>query len=87
VRKVLKLGNDLRLYDASRHSYASNLVNSGVSLFKVSKLLGHTSMKTTEKYAHADLEHLRIEIDKVSLKEGPTVTRLSPREKGTDEAP
>jgi integrase len=85
VRTVLKLKKDLRLYDASRHSYASNLVNSGVSLFKVSKLLGHTSMKTTEKYAHADLEHLRVEIDKVSLKEGPTVTRLSPREKGTDE--
>jgi integrase len=87
VRKALGLGKDLRLYDASRHSYASNLVNSGVSLFKVSKLLGHTSMKTTEKYAHADLEHLRLEIGKVSLKERPTVTRLSLKSTGDDEKP
>lgn len=35
-----------------RHTFASRLVVAGVSLYKVSKLLGHSSVKTTEIYAH-----------------------------------
>lgn len=35
-----------------RHTYASHLVNSGVDLYVVSKLLGHKSTTTTEIYAH-----------------------------------
>lgn len=42
---------DLRMHDL-RHSAASNLVNSGQSLYVVSKVLGHSSVKTTERYAH-----------------------------------
>jgi integrase len=37
----------------TRSSFASNLVLKGVSVYKVSKWLGHASVKTTEKhYAH-----------------------------------
>lgn len=35
-----------------RHSYASRLVTAGVSLARVQKLLGHTSIVTTERYAN-----------------------------------
>lgn len=42
-----------------RHTFASRLVQKGVDIYKVSKLLGHTNIKTTQRYAHlaeADLE-------------------------------
>jgi integrase len=67
VRDDAKIGKELRLYDASRHSFASQLVNSGVSLFTVSKLLGHSSTKMTERYSHANLDSLRAELSKISL--------------------
>ncbi|HVR21815.1 MAG TPA: tyrosine-type recombinase/integrase [Candidatus Polarisedimenticolia bacterium] len=35
-----------------RHTYASWLVSNGVPLYDVSKLMGHTRMQTTERYAH-----------------------------------
>ncbi len=34
----------------ARHTFAKNLVNSGVSLEKVAMLLGHTSLDTTMVY-------------------------------------
>ncbi len=42
---------DIRLHDL-RHSFASFLVNSGISLYVVQHLLGHTQPKTTQRYAH-----------------------------------
>jgi integrase len=42
---------DLRLHDL-RHSFASVLVNNGVPIYDVQKLLGHASVKTTQRYAH-----------------------------------
>jgi len=42
---------DLRLHDL-RHSFASFLVNKGVSLYVVQGLLGHAHARFTQRYAH-----------------------------------
>ena len=46
-----------------RHTFASHLVMSGVDLYTVSKLLGHSSVKVTEMYAHLMPDHLKAAID------------------------
>ena len=80
VRKQAGIGPfELRLYDASRHSFASQLANSGTTLFFVSKALGHSTPKMSERYSHADLEKLRTNLSAISLKSRQTVTMLSPR--------
>ncbi len=33
-------------------AFASRLINQGVDLYTVSRLLGHSSVRTTERYAH-----------------------------------
>jgi len=48
---------ELRMHDL-RHSFASFLVNAGRSLYEVQKILGHTQMRTTQRYAHLSQETL-----------------------------
>jgi integrase len=49
---------EVRIHDL-RHSFASYLVNCGHSLYEVQTLLGHTQIKTTQRYAHLSQETLR----------------------------
>jgi integrase len=41
----------LRIHDL-RHSFASHLVSNGISLPTLGKLIGHTQVQTTQRYAH-----------------------------------
>jgi site-specific recombinase XerD len=87
VRGKAGISSGLRLYDASRHSFASQLINSGVSLFTVSKLLGHSSTKMTERYSHANLDSLRTVLSNISLQKKETVSRLSLAKPDGDKSP
>ncbi len=56
---VLKADINPKLHFHSlRHTFASWLVQSGVSIYNVSKLLGHSDIKTTEIYTHLRTEDL-----------------------------
>lgn len=65
--RVLKAAgiDHIRIHDL-RHSHASILVNQGVSLFMVQKILGHSSPKTTQRYAHLSDSTLRAVSETVS---------------------
>ena len=49
---------DVRIHDL-RHTFASTLVNQGVPLYEVQKLLGHAQIRTTERYAHLSQSKLQ----------------------------
>lgn len=48
-----------------RHTFASHLVQAGVDLYRVSKLLGHSSIQMTEIYAHLAPQDLTTAIKKL----------------------
>ncbi len=48
-----------------RHTFASHLVMNGADIYTVQKLLGHSSIKTTEIYAHLAPDYLRAAVDKL----------------------
>jgi len=77
IRRKLNIDKSVRLYDATRHSFASNLINQKVPIAEISRLLGHTNIKTTERYAHVDIQSLKRDITKVSIIKMP-----ARREKG-----
>jgi integrase len=64
ARKAANLPN-VRIHDL-RHSFASALVNSGISLYEVQELLGHSSIKTTQRYAHLDQSRLQKSVEHIS---------------------
>jgi site-specific recombinase XerD len=49
-----------------RHTFASLLVNGGASLEMIGKLLGHSQMQTTLRYAHLMDSPLRAGVDAVA---------------------
>ena len=64
ARKAANLPN-VRVHDL-RHSFASALVNSGISLYEVQELLGHSSIKTTQRYAHLNQSRLQKSVEHIS---------------------
>jgi len=55
----------VRVHDL-RHTFASLLVSGGASLEMIGKLLGHTQMQTTQRYAHLMDSPLREGLDTVA---------------------
>ena len=68
VLKEAQLEN-VRIHDL-RHTHASHLVSSGLSLSIVGKLLGHTQVGTTHRYAHLADAPLRDAVELFGSKVG-----------------
>jgi len=60
---------------ALRHTCATRLVQSGVSLYVVQKILGHSSIQVTEKYAHLSQRELR---DAINVLQGRVIPSSQP---------
>lgn len=73
VLKKAELKN-VRVHDL-RHTHASHLVSSGLSLSIVGKLLGHTQASTTQRYAHLADEPLRQAAELFGSKVGKSATQ------------
>lgn len=52
-------------FHSLRHSFASNLVCKGVSLYTVKELLGHSDYSTTQIYAHLQTKSLKEAVDQL----------------------
>ena len=64
-REALGLG-DVVLH-TFRHTFASRLVQRGVDLYKVKALLGHSTIATTERYAHLAPQNLQDAISVLNI--------------------
>jgi site-specific recombinase XerD len=53
-------------FHSLRHTFASWLVQRGVSIYEVSKLLGHSDLKMTQIYSHLRTEDLLISVEKLN---------------------
>ncbi len=65
-----------------RHTYASQLVQKGVNLYQVSKLLGHSSIQMTEIYAHLVPANLQQAAMCMTPRKMPEMNSLSNAENG-----
>jgi integrase len=76
ARSAMDLDDDDQFVPhALRHTCATRLVQRGVSLFVVQKILGHSSIQVTEKYAHLSQRELK---DAINILQGTVVPHQQP---------
>ncbi|MEX0735984.1 MAG: site-specific integrase [Bacteroidota bacterium] len=68
-RKAVRLqGMDQKLHFHSlRHTFSTMLIKKGASLYQIQKLLGHSSPRVTETYAHLQPDELHHVVSRVSI--------------------
>ena len=67
--------SNVRVHDL-RHSFASLLINKGRTLYEVQRILGHTQVKTTMRYAHLSHDTLLDAANAATLSVGVAMSPL-----------
>ncbi len=63
----VRLPDDRLHFHSLRHTFASWLVQDGVSIYAVKELLGHSDVKTTQVYSHLQPEQLHSTVNRISI--------------------
>ena len=63
----LRLPDDRLHFHSLRHTFASWLVQEGVSIYAVKELLGHSDVKTTQVYSHLQPGELHSTVNKIQI--------------------
>jgi integrase len=86
IRKAAGLA-DVRIHDL-RHSFASGGLAVGEGLPMIGKLLGHTQVQTTARYAHLASDPVKGAADRISARLGAALLgQTSANDQGTGEEP
>jgi len=67
VEEVCKVGNLKFSVHKLRHTFATLMIEGGCDIYSLSKMMGHSDIKTTTIYLSASIEHLRSQIMKHPL--------------------
>ena len=66
AQRELGTGKRIKFHDI-RHSFASNFMMNGGSLFELQKILGHSDQKMTLRYSHFTPDHLQSSLQYMNM--------------------
>jgi integrase/recombinase XerD len=69
--------SDFRWHDL-RHTFASGHVQSGTDLYRLSRILGHSTLQMSARYAHLATEHLHEAVRNMATSMATVASDLSP---------
>ena len=73
------------VFHSLRHTYASWLVENGTDLYVVSKLLGHSDIKMTQRYSHLGRNALQASVDRLEKTLSMSVQPLDEKGRSANE--
>ncbi len=69
VEQVIKTSKIIFTVHKLRHTFATLMLEGGCDIYSLSKMMGHSDIKTTTIYLAASAEHLRLQMTKHPLNE------------------
>jgi len=83
LREIKKIYRKCGIQNANihtlRHSFASHLVMAGVDIRSVQELLGHSTIRVTERYSHLCPTHLSKAVNSINMETKSRYPAISPK--------